>query len=216
MVDPSTDRTAKVRFFDATHPSDRPNVYLRVEGIEQPFILMQYSSTFAKNEIPTATCILGTGKRVTEGGGASAIPEELAANLDGAKLTKAWVYLRFGEGSEWVPPSQGGWQFGTDDTCIFEGYYAGLSFSRVGAQIQMSVSLVHRLIDLTFGSLLTAWQHTSNPANLLQPAVAPLVGGCAMEGAGAAGGGSKGWPICRGESRFCGTADLGQAGDGAH
>lgn len=194
MVNPATDHTAKLRFFDAVNPAETPNVYLQIEGIPKPFVLMQYSATFAKNEIPMATCVLGTGDPVSESD-AAAVPEELAGNLDGAKLTKAKVYLRFGQGSEWNPPAAGGWQWGVEKTCIFEGYYAGLSFSRVGAQIQLSVSLVHRLIDLTFGSLLTAWQHPSNPSNLLQPAVANLLGGCAVEGAAAAGGGGKkgGW-----------------------
>lgn len=191
MVNAATDHTAKLLLFDAVNPGGNPSMTLEVEGIEKPFVLMQYSSTFAKNEVPTATCILGTGDPVSQSD-ASAIPEELAGNLDGAKLTKAKVYLRFGQGSEWVPPAAGGWQWGTEKTCIFEGYYAGLSFSRVGSQIQLSVSLVHRLVDLTFGSLLTAWQHPSNPANLLSPAVAPLLGGCSLEGAGAAGGGKKG------------------------
>ena len=165
MVNAATDHTAKLLLFDAVNPGGNPSMTLEIEGIEKPFVLMQYSSTFAKNEVPTATCILGTGDPVSQSD-ASAIPEELAGNLDGAKLTKAKVYLRFGQGSEWVPPAAGGWQWGTEKTCIFEGYYAGLSFSRVGSQIQLSVSLVHRLVDLTFGSLLTAWQHPSNPANL--------------------------------------------------
>ena len=191
MANPATDRTAQVRFFDGQKPGQQPSVWLEIDGIKKPFVLMQYSSTFAKNEVPTATCILGTGSPVSESKD-NAIPEQLASDLNGAILTKAYVYIAFGKGSQWVPPAAGNVLWGEEKTCIFEGYYAGLSYSRVGSQIQLSVTLVHRLIDLTFGSLLTGWMHPSNPSSLLQPAVATPMGACELADEAAGGGGEKG------------------------
>ena len=181
MAKSATDRVAKVAYFNASKPSALPSVWLKLDGFSKPFVLMQYTSTFAKNEVPTATCVLGTGNPVRGKKNATAKPEELAADLDGAELLKAQVFIKFGPHSKWVPPSKGGTEWGNEAQCVFEGYYAGLSYSRVGSQIQMTVTLVHRLVDLTFSSLLTGWMHPSNPANLLQPAVASLLGGCKLD-----------------------------------
>ena len=187
----AVDTTAQVRFFEAQGEGKpaQPSLYIKIEGIEKPFAVMQYSSTFAKNEIPTATCVLGTGHALSHNNKVS-VPEQLAENIDGATLTKAWVFLKFGPESKWKPGLRSpSWP--AEYECIFEGYYAGLSYARVGPQIQMSINLVHRLVDLTFGSLMTGWQHPSNPANFLQPAVAPMMGGtdgdCHEANAGAEG-----------------------------
>jgi len=183
------DSTAQVRFFEARGLGEpaAPSLWVEIEGIAKPFAVMQYSSTFAKNEIPTATCVLGTGKSLSENT-MVAVPEELVENLDGTVLTKAKVFLKFGPNSQWEPAGQ---KWPREPECIFEGYYAGVSYNRVGPQIQMSISLVHRLVDLTFGSLMSGWQHPSNPVNLLQPAVAPILGGadgdCHVPDAGGTG-----------------------------
>lgn len=189
-----SDGTALVRFYDAPNPeaASQPTLYLKIEGVGK-FAVMQYSSTFAKNEVPTATCVLATGTSVS-GNTSTGIPEELAENLDGAELTKAEVFMRFGEGSRWEGSTTREWP--TAEECIFEGYYAGLSYARVGPQVQMTINLVHQLVDLTFGSLMTGWQHPSNPANFLEPAVAPLVGGTGGDCVSADAGGTQGsWTV---------------------
>lgn len=197
---------ALVRFYDAPAQGPaQPTLYLKIEGL-QPFAVMQYSSTFAKNEVPTATCVLATGISVGDNN-MTGIPEQLAENLDGAELTKAEVFMRFGPDSDW-DILYGKWP--TGEECIFEGYYAGLSYARVGPQVQMTINLVHRLVDLTFGSLMTGWQHPSNPANFLTPAVAPLVGGTGADCVASDAGGTEGsWTI----STFMDTVSDGGSSD---
>ena len=191
MPNAAADTSAQVRFFESRGEGipAQPSLYLKIDGIEKPFAVMQYSSTFAKNEIPTATCVLGTGHSLSKNNKVS-VPEQLAENIDGAVLTKAKVFLKFGPKSKWEPgPLSSDWP--REYECVFEGYYAGLSYARVGPQIQMSINLVHRLVDLTFGSLMTGWQHPSNPSNFLTPAIAPMMGGtdgdCHEANAGAEG-----------------------------
>lgn len=167
-------KAAQVRFFDAKEGPSKPSLYLKIDGEDKPYALMQYSATFAKNEIPTATCVLGTGTSVSNNN-ATATPEELAETINGSVLKKAKIFLRFGPHSYWVPGKDTEWE--PKQKCIFEGYVAGLSYTRVGSQIQFTVNLVHRLVDLTFGSLMSGWQHSSNPINLLAPAIAQEMGG---------------------------------------
>ena len=193
-------QVAPVRFFY----QDKWTCYLKIEGISGKFNLAQYSATFAKNEVPTATCLLGTGVELarqdlmpsasTLHNLSSALAEELA-ELDGAKMIKATVHLDLGPhdfmtNSEWEP---GGGQIFEGEQVIFEGYYAGVSYNRVGPQIQMTVNLVHRLVDLTFGSLWSGWMHPSNPSNLLQPAVASTLGGPCPSKFGSGGEGEPAW-----------------------
>lgn len=195
------EQVAPVRFFNA----DRWTVWLEVEDIEGRFNLAQYSATFAKNEVPTATCLLGSGVELNRSGpGTNANPirlgsigalaEELA-NLDGAKMRKATVHMNLGPWggdikSEWEP---GSGEFFEGTQVIFEGYYAGLAYNRVGPQIQLSVNLVHRLVDLTFGSLWSGWMHPSNPSNLLQPAIASTLGGPCDSDFGSGGEDEPAW-----------------------
>ena len=168
---------AQVRFFDAQAGPAKPSLYLKIDDEDSPYALMQYSATFAKNEIPTATCVLGTGESVTRNNETGS-PEELVETMNGSVLKKAKIFLRFGPNSYWVPYGENPLAWLPKEKCIFEGYVAGLSYTRVGAQIQLTVNLVHRLIDLTYGSLMSGWQHPSNDINLLTPAIAPEMGGC--------------------------------------
>lgn len=209
----SKEQVASLRFFNA----DTWTVWLEIEGITGRFNLAQYSASFAKNEVPTASCLLGTGAELSRQGvanlgfniGAMGATAEQLANLDGAKMHKAKVHMNlgpFGAGamgpslpgqaqsgginSEWEPGSS---EIFEGEQVIFEGYYAGLSYSRVGPQIQMSVHLVHRLVDLTFGSLWSGWMHPSNPSNLLQPAVASTMGGPCNSKFGSGGKAEPAW-----------------------
>lgn len=179
-------RVAKVRFFEGPD-SKELSLYLDISG--QKFAVMQFSSSFAKNEIPTGTCVLGTGTSVRENGN-DQDAQKLIEELDGAELTKAKVYLKFGPLSQLDPTDIAGALGKTGPQCIFEGYFAGLSYRRSGSQIQITVNLVHRLVDLTFGSLMTGWLHASNPINHLTPAVNIPLGGCDASDP-AAGGAAK-------------------------
>lgn len=183
-------RVAKVQFLKKTDDEGKDvlSLYLDISG--QKFSVMQFSSTFAKNEIPTATCVLGTGLNLT--GTSDRDPEKLIDNLDGAELTKAKVYLEFGPLSQWDPSDTDNAMGKTGAQCIFEGYFAGISYRRSGSQIQIIMNLVHRLVDLTFGSLMTGWLHASNPLNHLTPAVNPPLGGCTDTPA-AGGAGQAAW-----------------------
>lgn len=170
---------ALARFF---HPGTNV-LWLTVAG--KNYLLSQYNATFALNEIPTASCVLATGEKVTPQKGQLQISpsEDLVKELSGVGLAPATITLDL-TGSDWEPNSQrfpNGFQ---GSKIIFEGYYAGLSYARVGAKIQLIVSLVHKLVDLTFGSIFSKNSHPSNPSSLINPAVQQPLKGCSANLAG--------------------------------
>jgi hypothetical protein len=175
-ANPGLKNVALVKFFDAA----KPTLWLTVKG--KKYVLVQYNATFALNEIPTASCTLATGERVTQGPPGFTASEKLAEELSGVGLAPATVTLDL-DGSEWEPSGK---KF-KGKKVIFEGYYAGVAYQRVGAKIQLTVSLVHKLVDLTFGSIFSENMHPSNAASLVVDAVAKPLGGCQGAAAGSTG-----------------------------
>ena len=165
-----------------------PTCYLQIDGLVGIFAIMQYSASFAKNEIPQATVTLGTGKQVNKslftqlGGGVLYTDPSSLNKLKGGGLKKAKVFLDMG-GNDWAPGDDRKWDSG--HKCIFEGYYAGVGYTRSKNTVQVTVSLVHRLIDLTFSSLYSRWTHPSNGASFSSPANLGL--SCAPAPAGETG-----------------------------
>tara|TARA_R110002020_G_scaffold16515_5_gene58263 strand:- start:10855 stop:12561 length:1707 start_codon:yes stop_codon:yes gene_type:complete len=172
---------ALARLFDPA----KNTLWLTVAG--KNYLLSQYNATFALNEIPSASCTLATGEKVTPDKGALALSasEDLAKELSGVGLAPATVTLDL-TGSDWEPNSDNFPNGYSGKKVIFEGYYAGLSYARVSSKIQLTVSLVHKLVDLTFGSIFSKDMHPSNPSSLIVDAVTKPLGGC---GGGLAGGG---------------------------
>ena len=184
---PDINNVAKVKFYSAF---GLPTCYLRIDGLDGIFAIMQYSDSFAKNEVPQATVTLGTGTQVNRSlarGFANLLNQEQYLNpevlndLGGGELRKARVFLNMSM-NEWEPGSDETWNAGAK--CIFEGYYAGVGYTRAKSTIQMTVSLVHRLVDLTFSSLFSPWGHPSNAASLIDPAAIADGGNCSKGGAG--------------------------------
>ena len=176
---------AKVKYYS---DAGFPTCYLQIDGLAGIFAIMQYSDSFAKNEIPQATVTLGTGKQVNKslftqlGGGLLYRDPSSLNELKGGGLKKAQVFLDMG-GNDWAPGDDRKWDSG--HKCIFEGYYAGVGYTRSKSTVQVTVSLVHRLIDLTFSSLYSRWTHPSNGASFSSPANLGL--SCSPAGAGEKG-----------------------------
>lgn len=181
----NTNNVAQVKYYSAF---GFPTCYLQIDGLAGIFAIMQYSDSFAKNEVPQATVTLGTGKQVnkslfTQLGGGSLYLDPTSLNaLEGGGLKKAKVFLNMGE-NDWEPGGDSKWDGG--HKCIFEGYYAGVGYTRSKNTVQVTVSLVHRLIDLTFSSLYSRWTHPSSGASFSSPANVGLA--CAKSSAGEAG-----------------------------
>lgn len=148
-----------------TDLSEDRTIVLTIEGRE--YELAQFTASFARNEVPRATCLVAIGRNART-------QEPAQIHKTGLALTqmkKAKVELR--PRKEWRPRGGEEWE---GSELIFEGYYTGLAYRKVSNRVQAVLHLSHWLIDLSFSSTLDKNAHPSNPTSLVAPAVTPQLG----------------------------------------
>lgn len=164
---------AKAKNYAYADLSGNRTLYLEIEGAI--YEVIQYTASFALNEIPKATVLVAAGRDArSQGAAVKAVIHKTGIQL--SQMKRARVYFQpTGEwdtsGKEW--PEQ---------EMIFDGYYVGLAYRKSSGKLQAVIHLVHWLIDLSFTSTLSKNMHPSNPTSLVAPAVAE-----ATQGAGAGG-----------------------------
>lgn len=126
------------------------------------FQVVQYTSNFAINEIPTAVCMLAIGRDARDGVTLATVHTAIAAftRMDIASVWFTPVGDYDVNGTKW--PAK---------TRIFFGYFAGFALRKVNGKITVIVYLKHWLTDLTCSSLVTSNSHPSNPTAFIAPAV---------------------------------------------
>ena len=140
-------------------------LYVEIECLGT-FQVVQYSSSFAVNEIPRAVCMLAIGRDART----SKYARLHSTGMNLQQMLKAKVFFR----------PRGAWD--TDGTnwpgtkkCVFEGFYVGMAYTKITGKMQPTLHLIHWLADLGFSSTLSANQHPSNPTCLVTAAVTPSV-----------------------------------------
>lgn len=135
-----------------------------------PLDITRFSSQFALNSIPQATCSVALGAFVPK--------TSLASNLHYilpkiSYKTKAVVYMSTATGYESVPP---GLNISKDTLIdnkkivLFEGYTSGAGYRRSGSTVEYVISLEHWLSDLTASTVLSPDLAPGTPFNLFFPA----------------------------------------------
>lgn len=147
----------------AVQGSDGSYVYV-------PLDITRFSSQFALNSIPQATCSVALGAFVPK--------TDLASNLHYilpkiSYKTKAVVYMTTTTGYESVPT---GLNISRDTLIdnkkivLFEGYTSGAGYRRSGSTVEYVISLEHWLSDLTASTVLSPDLAPGTPFNLFFPA----------------------------------------------
>ena len=186
------ENVARLTFYQGSGVNITPAMWLEVNGVK--YAMAQYSSTFAVNEIPRATCMMATGELFDDQNNGLASGDILASTEVGVgyESARAKVYLNL-DGSMWDPVTRRQW--GGGDKVIFEGYVVGISYHRVEGKIQLAVELVSQLVDLTFGSVFSKNLHPGSALDFTNTAAMDLAGlACAGVG-GAGGAGMPAWSI---------------------
>jgi hypothetical protein len=137
--------------------------------------VVQFSSTFAMNEIPTGSIMLAVGRNVRSLQPATIHQAAVEAQLLGDALlqfkTPAKVYLKLTpQGSAGVPNDQ------EREFIIFDGYAVGTGWRRNRGEAQFVIHLLHWLDDLNASSMLSATSHPTSPADFAFSAVFPALG----------------------------------------
>lgn len=153
-----------VPFAYAEFPADQ-SIYLQIEGVQYP--LAQFSSTFALNQIPEATCLLAVGRDTAEPGAAA--PANISAgNLK--QMVVAQVFLKIS--GDFLPGGDDPWP--ETQQLVFDGYLTGIAYQKVNGKLGLVVNLIHWLVDLGFSSCLTAVSHIASDADLTGAALIPV------------------------------------------
>lgn len=139
------------------------------EGSSTPYDVVQVTTEFALNAIPTATVTLALGMNTKTNEEAKAA--EILDNLfTFRKIIKIWaenpdneesVSLTAGlKASEAVKPQ-----------IIFEGYIAGVGYQRNASGSVLSISVEHWLSDLAASSMMGGSTHSMTPGDLQRSAL---------------------------------------------
>lgn len=150
----------KVRNYVYTDLSARKSLTLEVEGAGE-FEVVQYSSSWAANEIPTAAVMLALGRNARS----QAHAKIHTAGRSLKQMQKATVWfapqLEYDRDRDWPPGRRK----------IFDGYFTGFAYRKISGKVTVIGNLIHWLAALGFGSCLTKNGHVSNPTQLNAAAV---------------------------------------------
>ena len=143
--------------------------YVTIGDSKEPYDVVQVTTEFSLNAIPTATVTLALGMntKTNEAAKASLFIDNL---FTFRKNIKIWaenpvgeedVFLTAGlKASEAVKPQM-----------IFEGYIAGVGYQRNAAGCVLSISVEHWLSDLAASSMMGAATHSMTPGDLQRSAL---------------------------------------------
>jgi len=154
---------------DLSGTPDELPMRLVIEDIGE-FKVAQFTSTFALNEIPKATCLVAVGRDARNKALKKAKIHEAAPVLN--QMKRATVYLSID--GDWDTTKRE-WREESEEHVVFEGYYTGFAYKKVSGKIQPIMHLTHWLNDLAFSSTLSNVQHPTNPTALVAPAVMPFI-----------------------------------------
>ncbi len=149
---------------------------LTIEGLGN-FDIVQFSMTYALNEIPRAACMVAVGRNARSVSYKAAI-HNVGVNL--TQLRKAWVW--FQPQDYWNTDSFETWDTTSKAKCIFQGYFTGVAYKKISEKVQPVLHLIHWACDLGFSSTLSANHHPSNPSSLVFPAVTQMAMGAGTAG----------------------------------
>lgn len=172
---------AKAKNWAVTNFSNDKTLILTIEGIGD-FTVSQFTASFAKNEVPRATCLVAIGRDArSQNAATKAKIHTIGMGL--TQMKKATVY--FEPTGDWKPASTKTW---TGRKVIFEGYYVGLAYRKVLDKVQPVLHLIHWLADLGFSSTMCSNLHPSVPSSLGGPAILGVMSGNSQQGSASGGG----------------------------
>lgn len=137
------------------------SLYLDVDGEILP--LVAFSSSFALNEIPQASCTVGVGRDAASPDAAEYAP--IHTNFTWNKLQEAQVYFH--------PTGQETRDKDWPNTAIliFDGYIVAARRTKHLGKYQVEISLTHWLFDLACSSAVSGSSHVTNPGDMTSASV---------------------------------------------
>ena len=135
---------------------DKFSLYLDIAGEILP--LVAFSSNFALNEIPQASCTVGVGRDTSSPLAAEYAP--IHKNFSWSRLQPAQVYFH-PTGQE---AKDKNWP--ATPILIFDGYIVAARRTKHLGKYQVEISLIHWLFDLACSSAVSGSSHVANPGDM--------------------------------------------------
>ena len=136
-------------------------LYITIAGEILP--LVAFSSNFALNEIPQASCTVGVGRDAASPNAAEYAP--IHNNFKWDELQEAQVYFH--------PNGQEARDKDWPNTpiLIFDGYVVAARRTKHLGKYQVEISLTHWLFDLACSSAVSGNSHVANPGDMTAASV---------------------------------------------
>jgi len=141
-------------------------VVLEDAGNSTSLPLVAFSSNFALNEIPQATCTVSIGRDTSSNGAETLAPIHTSFTLRTLQSAKVYFHPRGNSSKDTPWPDK--------EFLIFEGYVTAVRRSKSFGKYQIELSLTHWLFDLSCSSAVSGSSHVANPADLTETSVYDL------------------------------------------
>lgn len=155
---------------DQTFSKRKITCWAEIDGEE--YEIVQFSTDFALNTIPTAVVTLALGRDVTETGSGNFVGR--ATNINDKFLFRYPVKIFATSLIQDESPDLAYFNKsvpGFDKKVIFSGYVAGFGFQRTAGSAILTISVEHWLADLAASTMLSAATHYSTPSDLQRSAL---------------------------------------------
>lgn len=149
-------------------PADfsKPGV-LKLTIAGQEFEVARFTSSFAKNEMPSAQCLLAVGRDALDTSRRAKVHEAGKALKTMAKAVVTFAPEgQYDELADW-PGAQ----------VVFEGYFCGFAYRKALDKVSVVANLTHWLADLSCSTCVTKNSHPANPTQFTAAAVMNHYGG---------------------------------------
>lgn len=155
---------------DQTFSKRKITCWAEIDGEE--YEIVQFSTDFALNTIPTAVVTLALGRDVTETGSGNFVGR--ATNINDKFLFRYPVKIFATSLIQDESPDLAYFNKsvpGFDKKVIFSGYVAGFGFQRTAGSAILTISVEHWLADLAASTMLSSSTHYSTPSDLQRSAL---------------------------------------------
>jgi hypothetical protein len=140
------------------------SLVMTINGVS--YAVVQFTASWAGNEIPTAAVMLPVGRNAQ-----SQVVADIMSAPQHTQMVPVQVY--FTPAGDY---DNTGTQWPAFPEVIFDGFFTGYAYRKINGKVHVIVNLIHWSAALGFSSALTKSGHVSNPTQLNAAAVLPSLG----------------------------------------
>lgn len=155
---------------DQSFSKRRVRCWAVIAGTDSSYDVVQMTSEFALNTIPSASVSLALGRDVEDiEGDKKTVNASINEKFLFRKLIKVYASYEVGSQSAEINAEKSIPEF--SNKIIFEGYISGFGFQRTSNAVVLTIAIEHWLSDLAASTMLSSSTHYGTPADLQRAAL---------------------------------------------